>query len=268
LYALYALNQNPDITDDQLYDDFIIKEYGEKSLPFIKSAFTKSYDIITSSLYTLGLCMANHSKLSCDYQSTYNRFVSGRWMDKPVVHVGHGINRELHYYRDIVDHLAPKHLKEAGARLFREDPFVLDSGWVHPEEKMTRQYLEYIIKEKDFGVDLAEKALRDIAGAKGSVSAEQYDDLYDTFYRTLIKARLSRGAAKAYFSYRLLCSGYEPKDQTLLDIFWSGIDEMESSAGIVKDEFSESPIGQWSWDDDLKTVEDYVIKMTKVGWEE
>jgi hypothetical protein len=102
----------------------------------------------------------------------------------------------------------------------------------------------------------------------GDVRPDNYGHLYDTFYRTLIKARLSRGAAKAYFSYRLLCSGYEPKDQTLLDIFWSGIDEMESSAGIVKSEFSESPVGQWSWDDDLKTVGDYVNKMTKVGWEE
>lgn len=268
LYALYALNQDSEVTDDRIYDDFIKKEYGEKALPFIKSAFVKSYDIITSSLYTLGLCMANHSKLSCDYQSIYNRYVSGRWMVNPVVRIEHAVNREFHYYKDIVDHLAPKHLKEPGSRLFREDPFVQDSAWVHPDERINQHYLDYIIKEKDFGVELAERALQDIAGVKDLVSPDQFRDLYDTFYRTLIKAKLSRGAAKAYFSYRLWCSDAESRNQSLLAIFWSGIHEMEMNAMVVKDELSESPTGQWSWVDDLKTVDEYISKMTREGWEE
>jgi hypothetical protein len=268
LYALYALDENPGIKDDQIYDDFITREYGAAALPYLKSAFSKSYDLVTSSLYTLGLCMANHSKLSCDYQSTYNRFVSGRWMDNPVITVSHGVNKKFHYYKDIVDHLAPKHLKEPGARLFKEDPFVGDSAWVHLDERMNREYLGYIISEKDYGVNLAEAALRDIEGAKPFVASNRYDDLNETFYRTWVKARLSRSAAEAYFAYRVWCADPTTRDQELLDIFWRGIDEMQEMAAIVRDQFADSPQGQWSWTDDLKTVASYTNRMTRSGWEE
>ncbi|HEX5171516.1 MAG TPA: hypothetical protein VFW11_20200 [Cyclobacteriaceae bacterium] len=243
LHTLHALSQDPDINDQQIYDDFISKEYGKEALPHLKSAFSKSYDIVTSSLYTLGLCMANHSKLSCDYQSTYNRFVSGRWMKRPVITIDHDVNKEFHYYKDIVDHLAPKFLKETGARLFKEDPFVADSAWVHAEDLMNREYLTYIMAEKDYGVRLSTEALNDIEEAEPFVTASQYHDLYDTFYRTLIKARLSRGAASAYFAYRIWCLP-EQRDQQLLDTFWSGIDEMNEMAKIIQSTFKDSPKGQ------------------------
>ena len=56
--ALYMAGKG--ITDpEEVYDAFIIHEYGEKALPHVKAAFRSSFDIITSSLYTLG---AEHSQ--------------------------------------------------------------------------------------------------------------------------------------------------------------------------------------------------------------
>jgi len=268
LYTLHALNRDPGITGDQIYDDFITRKYGKEASEYIKPAFKSSYDIITSTLYTLGLCMANHSTLSCDYISTYTRFVSGRWMENPVIRIGHGVNREFHYYKDVVDHLAPRHYKEPGSRLFSEDLWLMEKSWVHPEELMNRKYLDYIIAEKDYSVDLAEEALGYIQQAKFHVSEIQYSDLYRTFYRTLVKGRLSRGAAKAYFAYRVWAANPTEHDQQLLNIFWEGIDEMSEMAEVVKREFGDSPQGEWKWTNDLATVDRYNRLMTVEGWEE
>jgi len=268
LYTLHVQNQDPDISYEQIYNDFITLKYGKEALGHIKPAFKNAFEIVTSTIYTLGLCMANHSALSCDYQSIYNRFVSGRWMQEPVIHIEHGVNKKFHYYMDVVNHLAPKHLKEPGARLFREDPFVGDSSWVKAEELMNNEYLGYIITEKNYGIKLAEEALQYIEKAEPFVTESQFQDLYQTFLRTVVKARLSRGAAKAYFSYRIWSANPAERNQQLLDIFWNGIDEMTEMIEIVKFEFSESPHGEWTWTKDLGTVDNYISLMTVEAWED
>ncbi len=267
LYTLHALNQNPDISDDRIFNDFIIKKYGNEALDHIKPAFQNAYDIITSTIYTLGLCMANHSTLSCDYQSIYNRFVSGRWMEEPFIFIEHGIDEKFHYYKDVVNHLAPAHNKEPGARLFLEDPFLNDSSWIITGELMNRDYLAHIITEKDYGVNLAENAHQHIQKAEPFVTSTQFQDLNQTFLRTLVKGRLSRGAAKAYFSYRIWTSDPAERNQQLLDIFWEGIDEMSDMAAIIIEEFKDGPQGEWTWAKDLASVDNYVNRMTIEGWD-
>ncbi|MBE0674923.1 MAG: hypothetical protein IH591_09710, partial [Bacteroidales bacterium] len=252
LYVLYIMNMEPKISCEQIYNDFITLKYGKGALPHIKHAFENAYEIVTSSIYTLGLCMANHSTLSCDYQSIYNRFVSGRWMENPVVRIEHAVNKEFHYYKDVVNHLAPKHLKEPGARLFIEDPFIYDSSWVNPEELMNKEYLGYIVSEKDYGVRLSVEALQSIEKAEPFVTRSEFQDLYQTFYRTLVKARLSRGTAKAYFSYRIMSAYPSVNDSQLLDIFWEGIHEMNEMAEIIKHQFTDSPQGEWTWINELR----------------
>lgn len=268
LYAFNALNENPEISDDEIYDEYIGAVYGTDALPYLKPAFQNAYDIVTSSLYTLGLCMANHSYLSCDYQSVYNRYVSGRWMDNPVFYLSHDVNKEFHYYTDVVNHLAPAHLKTKDSRLFEEDPFLLETDWIIEGELMNAEYLGYVIAEKDYGVNLAIETLKLIEESKAYVSESQFEDLYQTFYRTLVKARLSRGACKAYFSYRILANDISFETQDLLDVFWQGIDEMLEMKEIVINEFQGSPEGQWNWEQDMNTVDEYVRFMTRTGWED
>ncbi len=70
----------------QVYDEFITARYGRAALPHVKAAFKNAFDIVTSSLYTLGTNTANHSKLDYDpYASSYSRSVSGKWIDPPFV---------------------------------------------------------------------------------------------------------------------------------------------------------------------------------------
>jgi hypothetical protein len=268
LYALNAVNRDPGISDEQIYTEFIAEKYGEASVPYVFPAFKNAFEISTSSLYTLGLCMANHSTLSCDYRSIYTRYVSGRWMDEPVIHIEHDVNRDFHYYKDVVNHLAPAHLKLEESRLFEEDSWLKEKDWIRQGEMITGEYLDYIIREKDYGVNLAEVSLDHIVEGKSKIRAAAYQDLYDTFYRTLIKAKLSRAAAKAYFAYRLWFSDEAGRNQEILDIFWSGIDEMNEMAGIARQSFGDSPGGGWSWEEDLETVTEYTERMTVSGWDD
>ena len=63
-------------------------------------------------MYILGTNAAKHSSMDYDpYSSSYDRHVSGRWLEPPVVFVEHGINKEFHYWKDIINHIAPARFK-------------------------------------------------------------------------------------------------------------------------------------------------------------
>ena len=84
------------VTAEAVYDEFITTRYGRAALPHVKAAFKNAFDIVTSSLYTLGTNTANHSKLDYDpYASSYSRSVSGKWIDPPFVEVRHDVNRRV-----------------------------------------------------------------------------------------------------------------------------------------------------------------------------
>ena len=88
LYALQQYSNDTTVAADKVYDDFITLEYGSEALPYLKPAFKSAFDIVTSSLYTLGTNTANHSSLDFDpYPSSYARHVSGKWIDPPLVYV-------------------------------------------------------------------------------------------------------------------------------------------------------------------------------------
>ncbi len=64
LYALQQYSNDTTVAADKVYDDFITLEYGSEALPYLKPAFKSAFDIVTSSLYTLGTNTANHSSLN------------------------------------------------------------------------------------------------------------------------------------------------------------------------------------------------------------
>src|SRR4030042_712291 len=216
LYAVCRAAQEPAIDIEKIYDEFITKRYGKESLTLVKAAFKKAPDIMTSVYYSLGLNTANHSRLDFDYRSIYVRHVSGRWLENPVIFVAHGVDKELHYWRDIVNHLAPAKHKTASGTNQVEIPEVLENKWIQAQELMNEEYLSYVVKEKEYGVQLARQALDDIRSAKEYIKdAASYSDLYDTFERTLLSARLRLAASKAYYGYRIYARGAEYRTESL-----------------------------------------------------
>lgn len=228
----------------------------------------KAYDIVTSSLYTLGTNIANHSKMDFDpYKSSYGRHVSGKWLDPPVVFVKHDVNMEFHYWKDVIQHLAPPPMKAADAALKTEAPFVIENQWVTPEEKMDEEYLRYIVAEKRYGVTQAEEALKLIEQAKKITGEKDYIQLHDLFYRTWLTARAYQLTATAYFGYRVYVRGEEFRSEWLKSTMKNALEKMPVLANEIDNYKENVPRGQWNWRGDAATLREYHDKITK-GWKE
>ena len=210
----------------------------------------------------------NHSELNFDYRSIYTRHVSGRWLDPPEVFVDHDVNRRFHYWKDVVNHLAPARHKEQTGMNRQELETVLDSGWIHPEELMNMEYLGYIVTEKDYGVRVAAEALDHITQVEKWVSEEKYTSLYNTFYRTWMVSRGRRAMAKAYYGYRIYARGERFRSPALARVINEGIEEVEEVAYWIELNEGVFPEGQWRLQKDASTIRYYIRKMTEEGWKE
>ena len=85
LYALKRFVEDPKITSERVTSEFAAAHYGKAAAPFVARAFRNAFDIVSSSLYTLGTNVANHSRLDYDgYTSSYARHVSGKWIEPPI----------------------------------------------------------------------------------------------------------------------------------------------------------------------------------------
>ncbi|NDP21032.1 MAG: hypothetical protein GZ091_08130 [Paludibacter sp.] len=269
LYALKRTTEQPSITDDEIYNEFIINHYGEKALTEIKAAFKLSFDIVTSTLYTLGTNTANHSALNYDpYTSSYGRHVSGKWLSPPIVFVGHDVNRQFNYWKDIIQHIAPAKLKSKKSVLMKEAPYVLTNNWITDKECMTEEYLKYIIAEKKYGVEKAQQALLLIEQTKTKIDAENYNQLYQLFYRTLLTAQLHSAVATAYWGYRIYTRGGSFITPELTETIHLALNEMKSTSQKIENYTEYYPIGQWNWKDDAKMARQYYDWITLGTWKE
>jgi len=269
LYTLKRFSEDQHVTADKIYDEFITEKYGKKALPFLKHAFNLAFDIISSTLYTLGTNITNHSKMDFDpYKSSYGRHVSGKWFDPPMVFVTHNVNREFHYWTDVIEHLAPARLKIPEAALNTEAPVVIQKNWVTPTEKMDETYLKYIIAEKYYGVETARKALSLIELAKPILSKEDYNQIYQLFYRTLLTARLYEATATAYFGYRVYARGTSFQSIWLKESMKKALDAMLLIADEIENYKEKVPVGQWKWRNDAQTAREYHQLITETGWKD
>ena len=268
LYALKRAAEESSVKAETIYDGFITETYGADALPYLKPAFKKAYDIVTSTFYTLGLNTVSHSRLNFDYSSIYTRHVSGRWTEEPQVRIGHGVDTTFHYWKDVVEHLSPARHKRSEGRLQFEAPEVVEQGWVTPSEKMNWKYLGYVIEEKNYGVEQAREALNLIRKAEPHVSAPDYEVLYHTFERTLLTARVRRAAAQAYYGYRLWTRGERYQTAELRRTIWKGLREMKAVAGEIRSYDGPVPAGEWDWREDAERAMRYYRRIAETGWDQ
>ena len=269
LYALKRYTEDTTVTDEMIYDEFISSTYGKQASLWLKPAFKSAFDIVTSSLYTLGTNTANHSSLDFDpYPSSYSRHVSGKWMDPPVVFVKHDVNRNFHYWKDIVQHIAPARFKMPGKQLQDDAPYVFKKKWVTADEQMNEKFLGYMLTEKKYGVKTATMALANVEKARPYMDAGKYNDVYNTFYRTLITARLYEAVTKAYFGYRIYARNKSFRTKTLINIIRQGLTDIRVIAREMEKYNQSYPIGQWDWKNDRKFALVYYQKIAVDGWPE
>lgn len=267
LYVLKRAEEAAEVPAAAVLREFVAGRYGEGAVEVLAGVFEKSQDIVTSVLYSLGTNVAAHSKLNFDpYISSYARHVSGKWLEPPLVWVGHGVNREFHYWKDIVEHIAPAWAKAGGAHL-EEIPGLRESGWLSGEERMDGVWLEYLITEKQYGLELSRAALAEIEGAANLLREEDYFELYHHFKHTELTAEMYRAAAAAYWGFRVWTRGGEWRDEYVERTTREGLMRMLETAELIR-EYPVKPAsgGQWSWVEDAAMAEQYYRWIVEDGW--
>lgn len=268
LEALKSYTADTTTTAEMVYDNFITRKYGSGALKYLKPAFKMSFDIVTSSLYTLGTNTANHSALNYDpYRSSYARHVSGKWMDNPVVYVKHDVNKEFHYWKDVINHIAPPRYKTANGPISSEAPQVIENAWVSPEELINETYLSYIMAEKSYGVNQAEKALVLIRQAQDALSEEDYTVLYNLFERTLLTARLHEAVATAYWGYRIYAQSPQSCSPSLIKTINEALSYIDAASKAMEQYDKPVPAGHWKWKRDTNMAKKYADQIVN-GWPE
>ena len=266
LHALKRYYEDQTVIADDIYREFITNIYSDQAYPHVRAAFENSFDIVTAVLYTLGTNTADHSRLNYDpYPSSYARHVSGKWHDPPVVYVEHGVDREFHYWTDVIDHLAPKWAKAGGAQL-EEIPWVVENGWIEPVEKMNEEYLRYILTQKDYGIDLARESLEHIGEAEAHLTPDDYHRFYHLFNRTLYTAKLHRAVSAAYFGFRVYARGQQHRTDYVMSETRQGLIDIVRLSDEMRDYPEPGPVGQWSWVEDTDMARQYYMWIVETGW--
>jgi hypothetical protein len=266
LYALKRFVEDPTITAQRVTSEFAARTTARLRRRSSRRAFRNAFDVVSSSLYTLGTNVANHSRLDYDgYSSSYARHVSGKWIEPPVAHVGHGVNRDLHYWRDVVDRIAPPSAKEPNGAQWSEVAWVRDSGWIHPGELMDEPTLRMVLAEKRWGVAKARESLRAIEDGRRALRPADYAELRALFERTLLTARLHEAVASAYYGFRVWTRGDSYRTPFVTRSIREGLAEIAEVSALMRAYPSPPPKGQWEWAKDADQAMKYHEWITK-GW--
>lgn len=271
IYVLSRLANDSTLKTEDITDDYLKNKYGDKAFPYLKRAFNSAFDFVMSTMYTLGNHTADHSRMNFHRQTMYSSQTTGEWYPpgKQMRFLGHGVNKEFHNYKDVINVLSFPKYKTDTAALRKDLGWVLDSSWLVPAEMMSMEYLNYIITEKNFGVKLAEEMQENVAKAIPFIENRGVaNELFHTFNRSVIFAKERRGAASAVYGYRLWCKGKEQQTSELRSIILGGLNETEAMLDSIDNYPVHVPMGQWRWTRDRESFNIYKRAILQTGWKE
>ena len=271
LYALKRISEDTSLNINTIIEEFIVMKYGHDAVDFLLPVFLETDDIIRSVIYTMGLHMNDHSRFEFDYPSIYTRHCSGKWLKNPVINLAHGIDKEFHYWKEIVEHLSPARFKMKSRRdgkntiLYDEAPWVIENGWVTPEDKMNEDYLKHVVTEKKYGVEKARWALQQVEKTESIISdQDDYEMLLHLYERTYLTARLYLAGARAYFGYRTYLN--DPSNIKVKEIAAEGLEGLKTLSEEMKQYPDPGPTGQFSWIEDARRAMQLYNNIT-TGWD-
>jgi hypothetical protein len=265
LFALHRAAEDPEVTAEQVYDEFITARYGAAAVPHVKPAFKAAFDIGSATFYTLGINTADHSGLSFGPSEALLEYTD-TWFPPSVGWIGHGVDREIHYVKDAIDHIAEPGLKPPAPLPWQLVPWVVERGWIHPGEGMDEPTLRAVMTEKDFAVAAAERALHSIEAGKASLKSEDYQELRRYFGRTLLTARAWRATAGAYLGFRTWSRGGVHRTPYVEGVVRKGLAEIAEVAPAIRAFPGPVPVGQWNWRKDADAAERYAQLIRNAGW--
>lgn len=257
LYALRRASEEPGIDADRILDEFITERYGAKAVKHLKAAFKASRDIIEGTMYPLKLNATHHSDFRLDDPSTYGRHVSGRWTDSDSVWIGHGVDRQLHWWTDIVNTLSPAGCKRPGGNREREIAGVLEKGWLSDTEDMTEEYLDYVMEWQRDCRRGAVRGFRHLKRARRMLEADSYTQLYDLYERSLMCLDLRSAASVCFWGARIWDRGESFRTRSLARKMRRACRSMEKSLALYESYDKPYPAGTWDFKSDASAARSY-----------
>ena len=270
IFAIDKGFQKTYTSSNTVIQEYLNKVYGERFPQELVEIFSEVNKVILSSYYTLGLNTERHSKLNFSYRSIYTRHVSGRWLKDPVVYIQNGVEKKFHYWKDIVNHLAPKKHK-SGDGFYKkrsspddsisykilnelEIPRAIENNWLQPKEMMNEKYFFDIIKEKSWSVAKAEELMELVQCLESKIDSAKYHELFRLFERTLLAVKLRKSIAIIYYGNRV---------EHITDKINIIINENQTKANKIIDLIEnyqfKYPVGEYNWKEDAKIAKTYLF---------
>ncbi len=251
LFAVYEAARDPGIEPDSAILNYLYLNYDTMAVPCFFDAFKLATEIIMASFYTLGVNTTDHSQTNFSYKPS---FVHKTTIDEPEdseIEIGHGVNKTFLYWSEIINHLAPSDIKTTENGDMDLLPRGAYNNWLHPGELMDSTWLDYIITEKEYAVNLASEAISKINMAKPYCNDHNsFNCIYHTFNRTLLTAKLRKAYAQVYYANRVWNRGEEFQNDKLLSMIKEGISEIQYTSEDIKRYRRKGPAGQYSWEED------------------
>lgn len=252
LYALWRVSEEPSVSVDAIWDDFLTARYGTPAVRHLKPALQPSRAILDGTCYILGLNTTHHSDFRLDDPSTYSRHVAGRWTDSDSVYLAHGVNRSFHWWTELVSTLAPESCKALDPARASDIAGVLEKGWILPGERMTEEYLDCIIAWERDCLREAQQGFRHLRKARRFLMPRDYGELYDLYERSLMCLRLRSAAAVCYWGGRIEARGPEYRTLSL----WRKLAVARRRLARERRRYAAYgkpyPVGTWDWKKDAE----------------
>ncbi len=126
-------------------------------------------------------------------------------------------------------------------------------------------YLNYIILEKQFGMDKTSWAFNKILSAKQYfTSANDFEELVSLYGRTLLTSELYYHSSKAYYGFR--CYLNEGESEKLNLIINDGLSGIKSTCEKMNKYLHKGHHGQFYWINDTDRANKLYEKITN-GWD-
>ena len=196
LYAFAKFSRNPELTCDQVLNEWAGRHYPARAVPFIVSALKRSEFI-------------NH----------YGRWHLEYWFTKEL---GDAWGDYSYIYSRV---LQRSRFKWSQARTDQ----ALEEKLYHPDEEIFRR----AVREKDLVVAQAQGGLDDLRAASRYMTAAQIAPLREDFRFLLDAASLQREWVKAYFAHRRFIDDPRPEYRRTMEEALQHLEAIERTPGVT-----------------------------------
>ena len=258
LYTLLRASDTPGVSTAKICRDFVAERYGPDAVRHLVPALLAGKDVIEGSMYILGLSTTHHSVFTLEDQSSYARHVPAHWTAGQTVRPGHGVNKELHWWKDLVNSLAPPALKSPDTRQGREIAAVHDAGLLDSMEDITPEYVYYVDKWTADCLRNTRKGLKHLQKARKSIDAREYQQLSDLYERSIMCIELRRRAALCYWGRRAWeRDGGAMRSKRLRKLLRRASTGLDKSLEAYEVYDKPYPMSAWDWASDTTVARSY-----------